>query len=158
MRRLVGVIRAFIIILVFILCVSFVSCGGKSSARDMLSDFCNLYGASGVIYSPEVREGEDGYITPRLFSDIYLFYGAPPENYAVMLNSRTDISAECGVFLVDNGAELSMIEEMCRERISAIGADGRGVIIRSGGTLFYSTFADTERVREIWYSIIRSHT
>ena len=150
--------KAVLTFLFFIVCLSTVACESKSSAQEMLYDFCKLYGAEGVIYSPDKKEGEDGYITPRLFSDIYLFYGAPPENYAVMLNSRTDISAECGAFVSDNGAELSAIEEMCRERIAALGAEERGVIIRSGSSVFYSTFDDTEKAREIWYSIIRAHT
>lgn len=150
--------KAFLLFILLLCCSSFASCESKPSAQAMLSDFCRLYGAEGVIYSPEAREGEDGYITPKLFSDVYLFYGAPPKNYAIMLNSRTDLSAECGAFISDNGAELSMIEEMCRERISTLGAEQRAVIIRSGSIVFYSTLTDTASAREIWYSIIRSHT
>lgn len=150
--------RVCLLFVIIILSLSAVSCESEASAKDMLSDFCSAFGAEGVIYSPEVMEGADGYITPRLFSDIYISYGTPPENYAVMLNSRVDVSAECGVFVSDNAFELSSIEEMCAERIRTLDAEDRGVIIRSGSSVFYSTFADTDAVREIWYSIIRSHT
>lgn len=140
----------------FFFCFS--SCSAQPSARSMLSDFCASFGIEGVIYSPEVKEGQDGYISRRLFSDIYLFYGAPPENYAVMLNSRTDISAECGVFVTENGAELAALTEMCRERLYALGAKDRGVVIESYGTVFYSTFDDGGKTREIWQTIIRAYT
>ena len=134
------------------------SCSAEPTARDMLSDFCVAYGVEGIIYSPDIKEGKDGYITARMFSDIYLFYGDPPENYAVMLNSRTDVSAECGTFVSQNDAELSALEAMCYERIALLGAPESSIVIRSGATVFYSTFSNSKRVSEIWGAIIRSYT
>jgi len=148
---------AFCFILVFSL-VSFSSCNREPSAKDLLSDYCVALGIDGLIYSPEIKEGRDGYITHELFSDIYLFYGEVPKNYAVMLNSRTDMSAECGVFVSSNAATLTVFEEMCRERLNVLGAAEEGVIIRSSCSVFYSTFQDSEKTREIWSTIIRSHT
>ena len=137
---------------------SLFSCSSEPSAYDMLSDFSELFGFDAVIYSPRVKEGEDGYITKRFFSDVYVFHGAPPENYAVILNSRTEAFSECGVFYSDNAAELNSLEEMCNERIDALGAADRAVVIRAGGFVFYSTLSDTERVSDLWGMIIRSYT
>ena len=145
---------AFLPIILLSLC----SCAAEPSAYDMLSDFSELYGFEGIIYSPEVKEGRDGYITSRFFSDVYVFYGVPPENYAVILNCRTDAFSECGAFISDNSAELNSLEQMCRERIDALGASDRSTVIRAGNCVFYSTLNDTERVCELWSRIISSYT
>ncbi len=135
-----------------------VSCKAEPRAIDLLNELCATVGAEGIIYSPEVPEGEDGYITTELFSCIYLFYGVAPKNYAVMLNSRTDKSSECGVFICSDDAELSMALEMCLERLELLGAGDRALLIRSGNVVFYSSLSEPERVRSLWNKIIRSHT
>ena len=150
--------KIFALAALFSAVLCFASCKGEPSAHDMLSDFSELFGFDAVIYSPDVREGDDGYITKRFFSDVYVFHGAPPENYAVILNSRTEAFSECGVFYSDNSAELNLLEEMCNERIDALGAADRAVVIRAGGFVFYSTLSDTERVSDLWGMIIRSYT
>lgn len=145
---------AFIIL--FALLLSPISCKSEPNAYKMLSEFVSAYGADGIIYSPTIEEGNDGYIRAGLVESIYLFSGNFPENYAILLNARTDLSSECGLFVCTDAEMLGAVEEMCIERIKLIcQGDSRAFIKQSGEILFYSTMQDRERAEKIFNEIIR---
>ena len=132
------------------------SCGEEINAYEALREFVLAYGAEGVIYSPEIEEGQEGYIPNGLIERIYNYWGEFPENYAVLLNSRTEDFFECGVFVCDDADSLLSIEEACRERIGLLTkGEGQGFIKISRMTVFYAVLEDRERAEEIWREIIR---
>ena len=138
-----------------LLFTSLCSCGSEPDAYEMLKEFVQVYGAEGVIYSPRIPEGQEGYLVPRLADRIYRFSGQPPENFAVLLNSHTNAFYECGVFVATDADSLSSITETCLERVRLlVGAGDNGFVKVSGMTVFYSTMRDRLRAERIWREII----
>ena len=133
-----------------------VCCRAEPDSYGLLIEFVNTYGADGVIYSPIVPEGKDGYIKDGFVETIYLFYGRFPENYAIFLNSRPDFSSECGIFVCSDAEMVDIVEEMCLERIRLLcSGDKRAFVKRNHNVVFYSTLPDRERAEKIFSEIIR---
>ena len=145
------------LILLLTVTVALVSCGRTQSAYSMLSEFITLYGAEGVIYSPECPEGSDGYMNENMEERIFIFHGDMPKNYAVFLNTHVDAGAECGAFVCRDAAEVAEVLDMCEERMTLLGCKSP-LLFRSGVTVFYSTLGQQQRAEELWTKIIRSHT
>lgn len=151
MRR----IFAFLILIAISL-GTFTSCRKEVNPRESLEKFISAYGAEGVIYSPEIPEGNLGFIPDGLIEKIYLFSGRFPESFAIFLNSRPEYGYECGVFLCDDADSLEMMEEVCIERTGLLDGGGeRSLIIRSGNLIFYSTMKDRDRAEKLWREIIK---
>ena len=149
---------AFLCLLTVLSSLVLSSCRMAPDAYDMLRDFSLAYGVEGVIYSPAVLEGDDGYIDSELFEKIYS-QDTMPENFAVILNSRADYGAECGVFVFETESERTAAMEMCEERLRLISRTGdSALLIRTASTVFYSTLADKETAERVWRKIISSHT
>ena len=150
MRKLVS----FLLILIFT-ATSLFSCTEKADAYQLLSEFVKVYGADGVIYSPEISEGEPGYISNGMIEKIYVFSGDFPTNYAIFLNSRLDDFSECGVFICNSSDSLAMTQEMCLERIKLLSNGGEHAFVKVHRmTVFYSTMQDRNRAERIWHEII----
>lgn len=146
---------AFILFIAFSF-LALYSCERERDAYNMLNEFVTTYGAEGVIYSPKVPEGDDGFIREGLVEKIYVFSGRFPDNYAIFLNSRPDFSSECGLFVCSDAEMLGMVEEMCLERVRLLcQGDDRAFVKRSGSAVFYSTMQDRERAEKIFSEIIR---
>lgn len=143
-------------ILLVIMFLSLCSCNSERGAYSMLCEFVSGYGAEGVIYSPHIPEGEDGYIRDGFMEKIYLFSGKLPVNYAIFLNSRPDFSSECGLFICSDAEMTLMVEEMCIERVRLLcQGDDRGFVKRSRNAVFYSTMKDRARAEKVFSEIIR---
>ena len=150
MKRLLSLI----IILAFVSLA--VSCHSDRDAYDMVNEFVTVYGAEGVIYSPRISEGENGYVPKGLMEMIYVFSGDFPGNYAVFLNSHHTTPAECGAFVCENADSLAATEEMCLERIKLLSRGESHAFVKvSGMIVFYSTMKNRERAERIWHEIIR---
>jgi hypothetical protein len=151
MKKTIALIL-FIVILSFSLC----SCERQQDAHKMLNEFIFTYGAEGIIYSPKISEGYDGYIHDGLIKKIYRFYGVFPENYAIFLNAHPDFSVECGLFICTDADMVDRVEEMCFERIKLLAmGDDRAFVKQSGRVVFYSTMPDRDRAEKIFNEIIR---
>ena len=143
----------FIILSLFL--ASLCSCGSEPDAYEMLCEFVRVYGAEGVVYSPSIPEGKEGYMPSELADRIYRFSGKPPDNFAVLLNSHTDGFYECGVFVSADADSLSSITETCLERVRLLsGAGENGFVKVNGRVVFYSTLSDRDRAERIWREII----
>ncbi|MBO7196799.1 MAG: hypothetical protein J6V80_05715 [Clostridia bacterium] len=148
-------------IVILLLCVSLLcpllsSCRADPDAYSMLSSFINTYGAEGTIYSPNIHEGNPGYVYDGLMEKIYLFSGDFPTNYAVFLNGRTDTTSECAIFVCSDAEMMAMVEEMCLERIRLLSFGGDHAFVkRSSNICFYSTLQDRARAEKIFSQIIR---
>lgn len=150
MRRIVA------ILLIIALCISLFSCTSEVDSLLRLRDFIRAYGASGIIYSPRISEGEEGYIPPGLIERIYVFSGDFPDEYAIFLNSRPEYGYECGLFICSDADTLDMMEEACLERIGLIDGGGeRSFVKRTSNSVFYSTMKDKERAEALWREMIR---
>ena len=148
--------RILLLFTVFSLLFSLNSCEAERDAYMMLTEFISAYGADGIIYSPAISEGENGYIRDGLIEKIYVFSGEFPHNFAVFLNSRPDFGSECGVFVCLGAEQCAMVEEACFERIRLIGRGNDCAFVkRQGNTVFYSTMTDKERAERLWREIIR---
>ena len=141
-------------VIIHMILFSVISCTEKRSAYELLSSFVDAYGARGVIYSPTVSDGEDGYIDRDMFRRIYAFGDEFPEDFAVLLNLHTDTPAECAVFICRDTAELDTVYEMCEERVRLLSVPDSSFIVRCDTVLFYSTLPDVQRARRIWHRVI----
>ena len=82
-----------------------------------------------------------------------------PESFAVILNSRADYGAECGVFVCENESERTAAMQMCEERLRLVSRGGdSALLIRTSNTVFYSTLSDKETAASVWRKIISAHT
>ena len=144
------------ILLIVTFSLLFSSCERNRDAYEMLNEFIRTYGAEGIIYSPMVAEGNDGYIRDGLMEKTYRFHGHFPKNYAIFLNSHPDYSSECGVFVCTDVEMCERVEEMCLERIKLLAMGEKHAFVkRSGTVVFYSTMPDRDRAEKIFNQIIR---
>ncbi|MBQ8302144.1 MAG: hypothetical protein IJX97_01170 [Clostridia bacterium] len=141
-------------LLALLLTASLNSCGEPRDPYSMLSEFVSQYGASGVIYSPSIPEGKDGYVSDGLIERAFVFSGRFPESYAIFLNSHTSGQYECGIFVCSDAEELRCAEECAFERVRLLGGVN-GFVKRRGRVVYYSTMADRERAERIFDEIIR---
>lgn len=149
--------KALAFFTLIIICISHLSsCKEEIDPKSALDEFISAYGAEGIIYSPEIPEGDSGHIPDGLIEKIYVFSGDFPEKYAIFLNSRPEYGYECGVFICEDADCLEMMEESCLERARLLDGGGkRSLVIRSGSVVFYSTMKDKDRAEKIWREIIR---
>lgn len=149
--------KVIVLIIVSAVLVSMLSsCTEQRDAYEMLTEFITAYGAKGIIYSPRIGEGEVGYVPDGLVEKIYVFSGRFPENYAIYLNSRADLPSECGIFVCENAAMLSMMEEACLERARLLVQGGDYAFVkRQGSVVYYSVMHDAERAERLWHEIIK---
>ncbi len=131
------------------------ACKAEPSADELLREFISAYGASGVIYSSECVEGDEGYLPEEMLGKIYVFSGRFPENYAIFLNSRAGYGSECGIFVCNDTEMRLSAEEMCLERIRLLSGDDNAFLTRSGRVVFYSTMQDRAKAEAIFKEIIK---
>ena len=146
--------RACLLLILFLSIGAFCSCGRSYDAYEILTEFRDAYGASGIIYSPMVAEGESGYLYADLGEKIFVFSSDLPSNYAVMLNSHPDTPSECGVFVCADDGELRIAEAVALERIHLLGTED-AFVIRQGRVIFYSAMSDADRAKKIFKEIMR---
>lgn len=141
---------------VAILCLALSSCEERRDAYSMLHGFISAYGAEGVIYSPVIPEGEQGYITDGLIEKLYIYSGELPDNFAIFLANRTESFSECAIFICRDADMLAMVEEMCLERVRLLSAGRTNAFVRKSRMLvFYSTMQDRSRAERLFSEIIR---
>ena len=145
--------------LILLFCYLFLlpSCGEISeSASSLLCVFAEAYGADGIIYSPDVAEGEAGYVDSNFFRVLFGGEADFESDYAVFLSASLEAVYEAGVFVCRDDTSLLYAEELLRDRISLLskmGYAGSPILIRRGDTVFYSTLPDARRAEDIWRDI-----
>ena len=123
------------------------SCSEPLPPKDLLAEFVKSYGAEGIIYHSEAKEGDEGYLSPELatlaFGDREL-----PRSYAILLNTHLDTPVECGLFLIEGNRE--ELIDLCTYRTALLDRRGeRTHIAIYGDYIFYSTLSDRERAKKI---------
>ena len=145
--------KKLISVLLILVILSLTSCREEQNAYEILTEFASLYGAEGIIYSPEIPEGQGGYLPDGLVERIFLFTDGIGENFAILLNTHIDSPAECGVFVCSDDAEMLQCEEVCLERLRVLGSEG-GFVKRRGRVVYYALMPDPERAERIFKQII----
>ncbi len=136
-----------VLILLFLCLFVFSSCSEAGDPTASLGEFVSAYGAEGIIYSTDVEEGQEGYISPEIERTIFGTTDMPP-SYAIFLNTHLDYASECGAFLVRG--DRSEIISLCKRRISLLDPAGdHSFIAIYGDIVFYSTMSDAQRARRI---------
>ena len=123
------------------------ACQPPAPPVDLLSEFVKSYGAEGIIYHSEAKEGEEGYLSAELAS---LAFGERelPKSYAILLNIHLDTPVECGLFLIEGNKKELL--ELSAARTSILDPEGeRTYIAIYGDYVFYSTLSDKDRARRI---------
>lgn len=146
--------KTICLFLILSLLFALLSCGEEKDAYSMLTDFASAYGVEGIIYSPCVSEGEPGYMREGLAERVFLFSGRFTDNYAVLLNSRTESASECGIFVCPDALTQLSAEEACLERIRLLGGDN-GFVKTKGRIVYYSTLKDRDRAERLFSEIIK---
>ena len=146
-----------LIMIILINVIFFVGCAADVSAEDLLSEYLASYGVKGTIYSSGKQVHEQGYIGQEVLDKAFVYEGDFPNNFAICLNYRAAVGFEAGVFICDDADEVSAVTEMCEERLDAIsnGKD-KGIVMRSGKLIFYTTAEDREKAEDLFRKIIRS--
>ena len=129
------------------------SCGRRSSAYEILEEFCKAYSINGAIYRSGALEHEEGYISDELFFAAFTWEGEKPRDFAVFLNRSVDKPLECGVFAFSDAAEREKIRRMCTERAGLL-RNGDYALIISDGFVFYAVVDDPSRAEEIFYLVV----
>ena len=149
--------RLICCLLLFSLMLSLVGCGGGGrSAHAMLLEFSESYGIYGILYSPEIREGDAGYIDKDFFSSIFSSEPDFETDYAVFLSSSIESVYEAALFVAMDESSRLYAQDLCRRRILFLTEMGYGenaVLIGRKNTVFYSTLPDNERAEQLWRSV-----
>lgn len=158
---------AAICLLFFAISLCLCSCSGKNppSAHRMMEEFLSLYNASGVLFSPDIPEGEPGYCAEDFFGKIY---GRSPDgivDYAVLLLSKLSGAGECAVFVCATAYDAKSVLELCENRLSLIRSLAFGVdtsfaddafFLRSGNTVVFCALEDNSSARAAWKRVLRT--
>ena len=138
--------------------LSLLSCNGAKTAAERLALFRDGYGMAGVLFSPDVPEGDTGWTDGAFLST--LFDGEVPgiADYAVLLPARTGNVEECGLFLCRDGDAVLAVADLCENRLRLLGKERalpkeQLLVERSGKTVFYGVFSDPARAKRIFRRI-----
>ena len=154
-------ITAFI--LLFSLAASLLSCSEKRSARALMREFSIAYGIDSPIYSPDVREGEEGYINSGFFSELYGEGEEWVSDFAVVLLSDLEAASECGVFICYTDYDARQVSEMLRRRIelvrsvaaiSGLSLPDGDFVYREGIVVVMAILPRTDTARKLWGEIL----
>lgn len=139
------------------------SCTQATDASALMREFCSAYGVSPTVYSPMVREGEEGYVKEDFF---FSLYGEEPyavRDFALVLLSDLDSIFECGVFVCYNDYDALTVSDMLERRIELIRevAASSGLkypkdafVMRENRCVVMAVLPDAEHARRIWKRII----
>ena len=160
-----NIFRIFIsAVLIFaLLAMTACSRGSHSSALEMMLSFAKEYDLGGVIYSPDIKEGERGYTDENFFNTLYDADSSYVEDYSVLLLSGISDAGECGVFLCYGAYDAIMVSEMCLKRLDLLrslagSADTSftddAFVIRRGRVVVMCALSDNMLAKHIWEKII----
>ena len=159
--------RALSLILVLhiaaLLAAALSGCGKTPSARELIIEFQRAYGTDHTVYSPDVPEGEAGYIGEEFFSLLYSGAQSYVSDYAVASGSDLFSVSECAIFVCkeEYGAErvclyLSERIKLLRgaAKLSGIDFPEGAFVKRYGKIAVMCVLADPARAERIFDKII----
>ena len=147
---------SFLLVLVAVLS----SCSAHPGAHFGMASFAEVLGG-GVVYSPEIKEGEQGYIDGDFFALMFGEYYSFDGDYAVWLSSSLSSAEEGGAFFCDSSYSARIAAEMLLERIelvenlsSAASLDVQeSFVMQLGSAVVYYYGANAELARRTYKEI-----
>ena len=91
--------RAMALLLVFGALISLVGCADAPSARELSVGLCSELSIDAVPYVKSAAEGEDGYMRPGLFEELYGDAVDYASDWAVLLLSSLFAVGECALLV-----------------------------------------------------------
>ena len=150
--------------LLFFGLLSLTACGKTPSAVSAMDSFRDAFGGGGILFSPTVLEGEDGYIGTDWLVAFFGESAADAENplpadYAVLLFPSLAGAREAGVFVCDDTGDALRLCELCLDRLELLRSVARaggtpvpdGAFVRRyGKTVVYAVVEDAERAEAVF--------
>lgn len=123
-RRIIRQSAAVLVTLtVMLLC----SCGKEKTPKALFDDFSEKYGSlpSGVLYTGDAEEWEDGYMDFEDAESLYIRSDGTSEmnhvkEYAIYLGSSGKELCEAGIFLCGSHSEAKQVSKMCLRRLDML--------------------------------------
>lgn len=161
MRKIISL--ALIFTLTALACACLCSCEKKRPASDMMRDFCAELGLRGTVFSPDVPEGESGYVSGDFFSSLYGESDEYAADFAVVLLSDLEYAAECGVFICYSDVDAVRVTDMLHRRIelmrsvaavSGLRFPEDAFVYREGRAVVMCALHGAPNARALWRAIL----
>ena len=139
------------------------SCGEKAAPYELMLEFCASYGIEDTVFSPCVKEGDEGYTDSDFFESVFGKGDESVCDYAVVFLSDLNRAGECSLFLCYSDYDALMVCDMLYRRIDLIKSMGAGidtsylsdaVVFKSGKYAVMCALSDNERAEKIWRKIL----
>ena len=152
-----------IIAILLALALLLVSCKEYAEPLFLMREFCKSYGVDSVVFSPSVKEGEDGYTDSSFFESVWSDGEELVESYAVFFLSNLSTAGECALFLCYSESDAITATEILTRRIELIRSLGSAIdssfctdafVMKSGRYVVMCALGDNERAREIWERLV----
>ncbi len=156
--------------LLFTLCVVplLASCGKELPSGEALAAFGQAYPLpAGTLYHSAARQGEEGYMDPRLFHWLYGREDGTNDRedvaeFSLFLGSSLSSVYETGVFISPDGdgakevmgmlhARIQMVKET--PHVDASAAEG-AFVAKYGKTVVYAILPDNPKAKRVWERIL----
>ena len=147
-----------IVLLVALLQMLLVSCQDDVDCYRLAESFRDECGTGGVIYSPRIPEGNEGYVADDFFILMYSEENTHAADFAVLISQRGDIPREAAFFLCHSEYDALSVELMLKSRLALIAelfgagngspANG-GFVLRSGRVVAMCATDDNGEARGI---------
>ena len=153
--------RILFCFVIFGLLLPFTSCRELPTASALARDFLDAYGSFGVLFSPEIEEGERGYVRDGFFETLYGDYSGSVSDFAVILYSDGEHISECTVMIATSPYDALLLSDALYRRIElirSVAADDSsldGAFVRRKGTLtVMCAVLDNYRAELIWEKLM----
>ncbi len=153
---------AVFLVIALLIC-GLVSCREYVQPYMLMVEFCKSYGISGTIFSPCVKEGENGYTDEAFFDNIFGGGSECVSDYAIVFVSDLNTVGECAVLLCYTEYDALVSCDAMRRRIDLIKTMGASidtsyafdaVVFKSGKYAIMCVLSDNKRAERIWRKIL----
>ena len=153
--------RILFCFVIFGLVLSLASCGDQPTAYELAESFREQYGMGGTLFSPEVPEGEGGFVRDGFFESLYGDYYVSVSDFAVILYSDGEHISECAVLIAASPYDALILSDALYRRLELIrsvsedDASLDGAFVRRKGTVaVMCAVLDNQRADLIWKKLM----
>lgn len=144
-------------------CYIFTSCKKSNPPYSLMLEFCESYGISDTVFSPSLKEWEQGYADEVFFETVFGDNSSSVSDYAIVFLSSLDIVGECVIFLCYSDYDALIACDILRGRVEILKSMGTGMdtsylddaaVFKSGRYAVMCALSDNERAERIWRKIL----
>lgn len=149
------------LLLLSIICMS--SCQRSVEAYKLMTELCYAYGIDRVIFSPSVKEGEEGYCPDGFLDSVFGDISESVSDYALLFISDLFSVGECAILVCYSTYDAIAVTEAALMRLELLRTESGGLDIsalegafveRSGRTVILCALPDNDRARRLVRKII----